>query len=105
MDEQGGPVGVLAPDAGHHAGPAGRGIQHGRLQADLREERGHMLGRTAFARARVVAPVGGVDPDQVAAQAGDLVLSGDVVVARGDWRLRHHPMVASQASRAAERPG
>ena len=94
VEEQGRPVRVLAGDAGHHAGPAGGRLQDGRLQADLGEERGHVLGRLAFAGAGVVAAVGRIDPDQVAAQASDLVLSGDVVGARGGWSLRHHPMVA-----------
>ena len=94
VQEQGRPGLVLAGDAGDHAGPAGRGFQDGRLEADLGEERGDVLGRLALAGTGVVAPVGRIDPDQVAAQAGDLVLSGDVVVARGGWSLRHHPMVA-----------
>ena len=70
--------------------------QDGRLEADLREKPGHILGRLAFAGALVVAAVGGIDPDEVAAQARDLVLSGDVAAAaaRGGWSLCHHPMVA-----------
>jgi hypothetical protein len=94
VQQQRRPALVLTGDAGDHAGPAGRGFQDGRLEADVGQENGDVLGRLAFAGTGVVAPVGRIDPDQVAAQAGDLVLSGDVVVARGGWSLRHHPMVA-----------
>src|SRR6202042_1832103 len=85
VQEQGRPGLILAGDAGDHAGPAGRGFQDGRLEADVGEERGDVLGRLALAGTGIVAPVGRIDPDQVAAQAGDLVLSGDVFVARGGW--------------------
>ena len=94
VDEQGGPGWSSPVMRVTTLARPGRGFQDGRLEADLGEERGDVLGRLALAGAGVVAPVGRIDPDQVAAQAGDLVLSGDVVVARGGWSLRHHPMVA-----------
>ena len=51
VQEQGRPGLVFAGDAGDHAGPAGCGFQDGRLEADLGEERGDVLGRLAFAGA------------------------------------------------------
>ena len=54
----------------------GCGLEHGRLEPDLGEQLGDVLGRRALPRALVVPGVGGVDPDQVAGQAGDLVLRG-----------------------------
>ena len=85
VDEQGGPGRVLARDPGDDAGPALIRLEDGRLEADVGEQSGDVFGGLAFAGAGVVAPVGGVDPDQVAAQGGDLVLRGLPAVLR---RLR-----------------
>ena len=72
MDEQGaaGPVG--ARDAGHQAGAAGQALPDLGFEPDLGQLGGHVLGGDPFARARgLVAGVGGVDADQVAAQLHD----------------------------------
>ena len=42
-----------------------------------------MLGGGAFAGARVVTGVGGVDPDEVAAEGGDFVLRGGRAIVAG----------------------
>src|SRR5262249_22466821 len=55
-------------------------LQDHRLQAHLGQLRGDVLGGLALAGPRVVAVVGGVDPDQVAADADDLVLRGHLVL-------------------------
>jgi hypothetical protein len=59
----------------------------------------------ALSWSRVVAPVRGVDPDQVAAEGDDLILGGWAggwrVAAGGGWVLGHHPMVSLAAGRAA----
>src|SRR4029077_21261604 len=62
-------------------------LQDRGLEADLGELGRGVLGGLSLPRARVVARVGGVDPDQVAADADDLVLRGHVVSC-------HAPMVA-----------
>ena len=87
MDEQGGPGPVLAFYPRDHAGALGVRLQDRGLQADLGELGRGVLGGLALPRAGVVARVGGVDPDQVAADADDLVLRGHVVSC-------HAPIVA-----------
>ena len=67
---------VLAGDAGDDAGPLGARFEHGGLDADVGEERGHVLGGLALARSGIITPVGRVDADEVGADLGDLVLGG-----------------------------
>ena len=55
-------------DPGDHAGPALVRLEDGRLDADVGEEGGDVFCCLALAGAGVVAPVGRVDPDQVAAR-------------------------------------
>ena len=100
VDQQGGPAPVLALDSGDHAGALGVRLQDRRLQAHLGQLRGDVLGGLALTGARVVARVGGVDPDQVAADADDLVLRGHLV--------RCHPPIVALVrglGAAALRPG
>ena len=52
----------------------GDGSNSSDVDADLVQQRGHVLGRHPLPRARVVAVVGGVDPDQVAADLDDFGL-------------------------------
>ena len=80
---------VLALDPGHRGGAALVRLEDLRLQPHLGELLGDVLGRLALARARVVAVVAGVDPDQVAAEVDDLVLAGDAVAASVRARLAH----------------
>ena len=102
VDQQGRPGRVRPGDPGHHAGAARVRLKYRRLQADLGEQRGDVLGRLAFARSRVVAGVRGVDPDQVAGQGGDLVVGAD---AAGGWVLGHPAIVAPAARLLAARSG
>jgi hypothetical protein len=67
------------------------GLKDLRRQAHFRQQGGDVLGRRALTRPGVVTPVGRVDPDQVAAQGGDLVLRGNV---RACCLLGHLPIVA-----------
>ena len=76
VDEEGGSCGVGAFPAGDHAGAGGVGLEDGWLEARAGQDRGDMLGGGAFAGARVVTGVGGVDPDEVAAEGGDFILRG-----------------------------
>ena len=77
VDEQRGPGRVLALDPGHGRGAARVRLEDLRLEPHLGELLGDVLGGLALARARVVAVVAGVDPDQLAAEVDDLVLAGD----------------------------
>ena len=86
VDEQRGPGRVLALDPGHGGGAALVRLEDLRLEPDLGELLGDVLGGRPLARARVVAVVAGVDPDQVAAEVDDLVLAGD---GPGRVRLAH----------------
>jgi hypothetical protein len=76
VDQQGRPAGVRASDPGNDARPARVGFQDDRFQADLGEQSGNVFGRLSFSWPGVIAPVAGVDPDQVAAQHRDLVRGG-----------------------------
>src|SRR6266851_2201950 len=66
-------------------------LQQGRLEADLGQQPGDMLGGQALSRPGMISTIRRVDPDQVAAQARDFVLRGR---GRGGWVLRHPPIVA-----------
>jgi hypothetical protein len=94
VHEEGRPGRILSPDPGHHARPAWVRFQDCRLQADLAEEGGNVLGREPLTGPGVIPVVACVDPDQVAAQDGDLVFCG-----RGGARcmLGHPPIVAPAA--------
>ena len=105
MDQQRGPGGVLPLDAGDHAGPALVGLEDGRLEADLVEQPGDVFGGLAFPGAGVIAPVSGIDPDQVAAQSGYLVLGGSSGGAASGCVLRHRPIVALGRAGPARSPG
>ena len=94
VDEQGRPGRVLPAQPGHHARPARVRLQHHRLQAHVGEQGGDVLGRWALAGPRVIPVVARVDPDQVAAQAGDLVFGGH---GRARCMLGHPPIVAPAA--------
>jgi hypothetical protein len=79
------------------------GLQQHRLQADLAEQPGHVLGREALTGSRVIPVVAGVDPDQVTAQGGNLVFGGH---GRVLCVLGHLPIVAPAVrSFPADRPG
>jgi hypothetical protein len=77
----------LALAAGDHASALGVRFQDRGLEAGLGELGGGVFGGLALPRAGVVARIGGVDPDQVAADVDDLVLRGHVVSC-------HRPIVA-----------
>src|SRR5258706_145797 len=77
VNQQSRPGRILALDPGDNAGAVLARLEQGGLEADLGKEPGDMLGGHPFARPGVVAGVGRVDPDQVAGQAGDLLLRGD----------------------------
>ena len=83
VDQQGGPGLVLAFETGDDAGPPGVRFQDLRLEADVREEGGDVLGGLPLTGAGVVAGVRGVDPDQVAADVDDLVQCGGLVRCHG----------------------
>src|SRR5262249_17117433 len=74
--------------------PAPVGLQEDWLQADLVEKGGDVLGRGTLTGPGIVPVVGRVDPDQVAAQGGDLVFGGH---GRVRWVLGHVPIVAPAA--------
>ena len=76
VDEEGFAVTVPAFDASDHAGAFGVGFQQLGLEAGLSEEGGNVLGGGPLAGAGVVAGVRGIDAEQVAADADDLVLRG-----------------------------
>ncbi len=68
---------ALVPRHPHHdVAAAGEPLDVLRLQPDLVEQFGDVLGGDAFARAGTVAVVRGVDADEVAAEVEDLVLRG-----------------------------
>src|SRR5262249_59088588 len=85
---------VLAGYPGDDAGPAGMGFVDLGLQPGLVKQAGDVFGRGTLAGARVVAPVTGIDPDQVAAQRRDLVFGGH---GRRCWVLGHASIVAGPA--------
>ena len=68
---------------------------------DLGQEGGDVLGGLALAGAGVVARVGGVDPEQVAADVDDLVLRGHLVLCFSALSLSSH----SGEALGAARPG
>ena len=67
------------------------GLEYHRLQADLAEQLGDVLGRGTLTGSRVVSIVAGVDPDQVTAQGGNFVFGGH---GRARCMLGHLPIVA-----------
>jgi hypothetical protein len=100
VDEQrlGGRVGALP--AGGERRTAGRRLVQLRRDADVGQLRGDVLRRLPLARPGTVAVVGGVDPDQIAAQLHDL----------GLWPVLHplaHVAILSRSARTvnAEPPG
>ena len=75
----------------------GLGLEQLGGDADLVEQLGHALGRRPLPRAGVGAEVGGVDPDQVAAELDDLglgaVVSGHgTIIATGPRRRTIRPV-------------
>jgi hypothetical protein len=76
VDEEGGSFAVPALDAGDDAGALGVRFQDYGVEAYLGQESGDVFGGLALAGTGVVAGIGGVDPDQVAADGHDLVLRG-----------------------------
>lgn len=89
--------GVLPRDPGDHIRPVAVRFQDLRLQADLGQLLRDVLRGGPFTRTGIVAGVGRVDPDQVAAQPGDLVLTieCDHVGSFGfDTACPSHPAVA-----------
>lgn len=101
VDEQPGPRAVLALDAGDGRGAALVGLEDLRLQADLGELLRNVLGGGPLTRARVIAVVAGIHPDQIPAQIDDLVLAGDRTA-----RLRLAHTASSGFTAAASRtPG
>ena len=73
MDQQPVGRGGVAPVRDHDGTPLG-GLEDLRLDADLGQQLGHVLGGRPLPRPGVVAVVRGVDPDQVAADVDDLCL-------------------------------
>ena len=86
VDQQRGPRRVLALDPGHRGGAALVRLEDLRLQTRPRRASPRRTRPPCAPRARVVAVVAGVDPDQLAAEVDDLVLAGD---APGRVRLAH----------------
>ncbi len=86
VDEERGPGRVRALDPGHRGRASRVRLEDLRFEAHLGELFGDVLGRLALTRARVVAVVAGVDPDQLAAEVHDLVLAGDAL---GRVRVAH----------------
>ncbi|GES33176.1 hypothetical protein San01_56640 [Streptomyces angustmyceticus] len=86
VDEQAGPRAVLALDPGDRRGPALVGLEDLRFEAHLGELLRDVLGGGPLPRARVVAVVAGVHPDQIPAEVDHLVLTGDRT---GRLRLAH----------------
>ncbi len=74
MDEQRRSGRIRSLDPGHNARALGAGFEDLGFQACLGEQARHVLGGGPFAGTRVIARVGGVDPDQVAGQGGNFVL-------------------------------
>jgi hypothetical protein len=74
------PVTPGAADPGHHVRAAGRGLQQDRLQARLRQPRGHVFGGRPLPGV-TAAPVGGIDPDQVGGERRGQVCGGRRYVA------------------------
>ena len=88
-------VAVAGAPARHHVGPPLDAFVDLRLQADLGQQRGDVLGGLALARSGPVAVVGGVHADQVAADLDDL--TGRVVAAAALAVLHargHDPILA-----------
>jgi hypothetical protein len=78
------PLGLIfARNTNDHAGPARPGLEDLRSQVDLGQFRGNVLCGTALPRSGVVAVVGRVDLDELAAQIDDLVLGCDHWLATG----------------------
>jgi len=87
VEDQGRAGAIGALPAGGDAGAAGLGLADDRLEAQVRQERGDVLGRGPLAGAVGVAVVRGVDPDQIAGQGDDVGL-GHALQASGHTQVR-----------------
>jgi hypothetical protein len=98
LDEDRGQVGVGAVDAREDVGAArGRFEQRG-WHAVVVQDRGHVLGGLAFARAVAAAAVGGVEPDQLRAQLRHVQRHPHTVSGPLRWN-RHNPGRANLVER------
>src|SRR5690606_34264850 len=85
---------VLAGEPRDHGRPPGGGLEQRGLQPDVGQQPGDELRRLALPRSLVLAVVRGVDPQQVLADADDLVLGGGTSVSCWRWAgLGHGPTV------------
>ena len=93
MDQQRVARAVLALDARHDAGAVRRRLEQLRLEPDLGEQAGDVLGRLPLPLAPAGAVVDALEPDEVAADLDDLVLG-----------VRHGWLLASWAVRRTRNP-